>query len=170
MVSAARKIHSNLLSRRLTLCRSADLSQSRMYRSPSGTPLLWLYLPPAEEHGSVRCLRTKKPTRIRVSAKCWHYLSSRQVTLQVLSARVSLTSVFGMGTGGPSQQSTPTRLEGLPLHLCQSLTALTACNSGTSSPACQRLFLFIANLRGRNRFVCNWELVTRTGFEPMLTA
>ena len=40
---------------------------------------------------------------------CWHYLSSRQVTLQVLWARVSLTSVFGMGTGGPSPQSTPTR-------------------------------------------------------------
>ena len=39
---------------------------------------------------------------------CWHYLSSRQVTLQVLSARTSLTSVFGMGTGGPSSQSIPT--------------------------------------------------------------
>ena len=41
---------------------------------------------------------------------CWHYLSSRQVTLQVLSARTSLTSVFGMGTGGPSSQSKPTCL------------------------------------------------------------
>ncbi len=40
--------------------------------------------------------------------KCWHYLSSRQVTLQVLSAQMSLTSVFGMGTGGPSSQSIPT--------------------------------------------------------------
>ena len=39
---------------------------------------------------------------------CWHYLSSRQVTLQVLSAQMSLTSVFGMGTGGPSSQSIPT--------------------------------------------------------------
>ena len=39
---------------------------------------------------------------------CWHYLSSRQVTLQVLSAQTSLTSVFGMGTGGPSPQSIPT--------------------------------------------------------------
>ena len=39
---------------------------------------------------------------------CWHYLSSRQVTLQVLSAQTSLTSVFGMGTGGPSSQSIPT--------------------------------------------------------------
>ena len=30
------------------------------------------------------------------------YLSSRAVSSQVLSARQSLTSVFGMGTGGPS--------------------------------------------------------------------
>ena len=39
---------------------------------------------------------------------CWHYLSSRSVSRQVLSAQVSLTTVFGMGTGGPSPQSTPT--------------------------------------------------------------
>ncbi len=36
------------------------------------------------------------------------YLSFRAVTSQVLSARVSLTSVFGMGTGGPSPLATPT--------------------------------------------------------------
>ena len=40
--------------------------------------------------------------------KCWHYLSSRAVARQVLSAQMSLTSVFGMGTGGPSLQSIPT--------------------------------------------------------------
>ena len=39
---------------------------------------------------------------------CWHYLFSRPVTRQVSSAELSLTSVFGMGTGGPSIQSTPT--------------------------------------------------------------
>ena len=52
----------------------------------------------------------KKPPRVSeaVFLSCWHYLSSRQVTLQVLSARTSLTSVFGMGTGGPSSQSIPT--------------------------------------------------------------
>ncbi len=33
--------------------------------------------------------------------ECGNDLSSRQVTLQVLSARQSLTSVFGMRTGGP---------------------------------------------------------------------
>ena len=35
-------------------------------------------------------------------------LFSRAVTSQVSSAQTSLTSVFGMGTGGPSLQSTPT--------------------------------------------------------------
>ena len=39
---------------------------------------------------------------------CWRYLFSRPVARQVSSAQVSLTSVFGMGTGGPSPQSTPT--------------------------------------------------------------
>ena len=39
---------------------------------------------------------------------CWHHLFYRSVARQVSSARVSLTSVFGMGTGGPSPQSAPT--------------------------------------------------------------
>ena len=43
---------------------------------------------------------------------CWRYLSSRAVARKVLSAQVSLTSVFGMGTGGPSLQSTPTVCSG----------------------------------------------------------
>ena len=33
---------------------------------------------------------------------CWRNLSFRAVTRKVLSAQTSLTSVFGMGTGGPS--------------------------------------------------------------------
>ena len=36
------------------------------------------------------------------------YLSSRRAAPQVFSARVSLTSVFGMGTGGTSPSLTPT--------------------------------------------------------------
>ena len=36
------------------------------------------------------------------------FLSSQDVAVQVFSAPVSLTSVFGMGTGGPSPLSTPT--------------------------------------------------------------
>ena len=37
-----------------------------------------------------------------VGLLCWRYLSFRAVSSQVLSAEASLTSVFGMGTGGPS--------------------------------------------------------------------
>ena len=37
-------------------------------------------------------------------------LSSRSVSRQVFSALVSLTSVFGMGTGGPSPLKAPTIL------------------------------------------------------------
>ena len=39
------------------------------------------------------------------------YLSSRAVARQVLSTQVSLTTVFGMGTGGPSPPSAPTKRE-----------------------------------------------------------
>ena len=38
------------------------------------------------------------------------YLSSRTVASQVFSARQSLTSVFGMGTGGPSALITRTKI------------------------------------------------------------
>ena len=54
---------------------------------------------------------TKKPHSFECGL-CWRYLSSRAVTSQVLSAQMSLTSVFGMGTGGPSSQSTPTHVDG----------------------------------------------------------
>ena len=46
----------------------------------------------------------EKSERIKRSLfliECGNDLSSRQVALQVLSARQSLTSVFGMRTGGP---------------------------------------------------------------------
>ena len=36
------------------------------------------------------------------------FLSSRDAAVRVLSAQVSLTAVFGMGTGVPSPPSTPT--------------------------------------------------------------
>ena len=45
--------------------------------------------------------KEKEPS-FRLTLVCWHYLSSRAVTRQVLSAQMSLTSVFGMGTGGPT--------------------------------------------------------------------
>ena len=49
----------------------------------------------------------EKSTYIPVSAFLFisSFLSSRAASSQVLSAFVSLTSVFGMGTGGASQLS-----------------------------------------------------------------
>ena len=44
----------------------------------------------------------KKRVKPQLDSLCSRYLSSRAVTRQVLSAYMSLTSVFGMGTGGPS--------------------------------------------------------------------
>ena len=69
----------------------------------------------------------KRTHSFRVGYKCWRYLFSRPVTRQLSSAHMSLTSVFGMGTGGPSSQSTPTIYLFLPAHystvstLCQVL-------------------------------------------------
>ena len=94
--------------------------------------------------------KEKSPAGWRDFFICWHYLSSRQVTLQVLSAQMSLTSVFGMGTGGPSSQSIPTCFDGVdPSSLCQNPLWILTTN----------LILYLISL-----------LVTRTGFEPMLKA
>ena len=53
-------------------------------------------------------LGIRKTVAWTVILMCRHYLSSRAVASQVFSAQVSLTAVFGMGTGGPSLQSAPT--------------------------------------------------------------
>ena len=50
-------------------------------------------------------IQEKKTPQLTLWGMCSHYLSSRAVARQVLSAQMSLTSVFGMGTGGPSSQS-----------------------------------------------------------------
>ena len=59
----------------------------------------------------VKCVQKGKPTEeSRWACRCWRYLFSRPVARQLSSAVMSITSVFGMGTGGPSCQSTPTLL------------------------------------------------------------
>ena len=45
-----------------------------------------------------------------LSVQVGDYLFSRAVSSELSSAQVSLTSVFGMGTGGTSPSSTPTDL------------------------------------------------------------
>ena len=62
----------------------------------------------AVRNSPVDCCRQKKNPLFRAGSKCWRYLFSQPVTRQLSSAQMSLTSVFGMGTGGPSSQSTPT--------------------------------------------------------------
>ena len=52
------------------------------------------------------------------------FLLSRAVTSQVSSAPTSLTSVFGMGTGGPSLSSTPTTFIAVSLRLIYNTTVV----------------------------------------------
>ena len=72
-------------------------------------PVRWTVL---GEHDSVnrKPLQDTRKTSVKDGGLCWRYLFSRPVARQLSSAQVSLTSVFGMGTGGPSPQSTPTVL------------------------------------------------------------
>ena len=91
---------------------------------PVASPFLVLALPiflcrqsivPAELGPEPYVMICKKSAcRWQADFLCWRYLSSRAVTRKVLSAKVSLTSVFGMGTGGPSPQSTPTSSRQIP--------------------------------------------------------
>ena len=51
-----------------------------------------------------------KAASFRLRLECSHYLFSQPVTRQLSSAYMCLTSVFGMGTGGPTWQSIRTHL------------------------------------------------------------
>ena len=69
-------------------------------------------------------------------------LSFRAVTSQVFSAPLSLTSVFGMGTGGPSASSTPTILLYLVFPYLRSLYHLHGDSCGNRTR--------VAGVRGRS--------------------
>ena len=64
-------------------------------------------------------------------------LFSRAASSQVSSAHVSLTSVFGMGTGGPSPLKSPTIFYLLVPNLC-----LLELYSFNFNPACVGIVLF----------------------------
>ena len=66
----------------------------------------------AAENMPVACFRQERSPDCSVEALCSRYLFSQAVARQVSSAQMSLTSVFGMGTGGPSSQSTRTLMDG----------------------------------------------------------
>ena len=107
-------------------------------------------------------LETKTPTAGAVGL-CWRYLSSRAVTRQVLSALMSLTSVFGMGTGGPSSQSTRTFFSSRSHQIKAQLR-------GFDLEATNHDIVEVSRLRDTKPDIMYEELVTHTGFEPMLTA
>ena len=61
-----------------------------------------------------KVIKTKKREAIQKESSLFCVgvdLFSRPVARQVSSAQVSLTSVFGMGTGGPSPLKTPTAFD-----------------------------------------------------------
>ena len=100
-------------------------------------------------------LTVRRSTDWAKGAKCWHYLFSQAVARQVSSAYMSLTSVFGMGTGGPSWQSIPTSFDGnQPIFYVKILTDSNSKKIITPTVYTVNGFL----------------MVTHTGFEPMLTA
>ena len=76
--------------------RSCEVLCSRYLSSRVGQRIV---LPSASVR---RTLAGRKKPPPFCGGLCSRYLSSRAVTRQVLSAYMSLTSVFGMGTGGPS--------------------------------------------------------------------
>ena len=81
--------------------------------------------------------RHRKSSTLRCGALCSRYLFSRPVTRQLSSAYMCLTSVFGMGTGGPTWQSTRTLLDGFHHHICQMLSHLTPLHYSTVFLPCQ---------------------------------
>ena len=104
---------------------SAKFLKKKKHQDCSWYSLYWHYLAfrvgqglsvPWEQSGGLSQAlfvgKRKKHQDLSWCFLCWHYLSSRAVARQVLSAQASLTSVFGMGTGGPSLQSIPTLVDG----------------------------------------------------------
>ena len=67
---------------------------------------------------------------------CWRYLSSQAVASQVLWTEMSLTTVFGMGTGGSSPSLTPT----LPFYLGRIYSVYTSYEGVPSKPNNTQLF------------------------------
>ena len=92
-------------------CRQAQLGlyiQRRQQKEKHPHKWMLVFALPITKycHAVRRCpvdtCKRKKRARISPDSLCSRYLSSRAVTRQVLSAYMCLTSVFGMGTGGPT--------------------------------------------------------------------
>ena len=79
------------------------MGKERLYRSSETEASANQY-----SHSILSNVKTRTSERCGSLTGVGDYLFSRAVTSQVSSARQSLTSVFGMGTGGPSASMTPT--------------------------------------------------------------
>ena len=106
------------------------------------------------------------PKRLNLFLMCRHYLFSQAVASQVSSAQVSLTAVFGMGTGGPSLQSAPT--SSTQTSLCSLQPTVKAHNAALC-------LLFPSNplalgFDGSPIYFCPKEVVTRTRVELVFAA
>ena len=102
-------------------------------------------------------------------------LSSREPALRVLLALMSLTSVFGMGTGGPSSQSIPTYMDGIQPIIY--VKVLMNSNSKIITPTIETVKYFFGDpyrirtdvngVRGRClNHLTNGPLVHLQGLEP----
>ena len=107
-----------LLKRRLTavfgMGNACERPQCRIQRAGVGAAVEMRRVIASKTHFGHRkrgkFVQSKRPGRkVQVFLCVGVYLSYRVASNQVLSARVSLTAVFGMGTGVPSPSSTPTR-------------------------------------------------------------
>ena len=80
---------------------------------------------------------------------CSRYLLSQAVARQVSSAQMCLTSVFGMGTGGPTSQSIPTHM-GWAFDPSFIVKSLSASNSKEIiAPSNSAVKNFLANFWGK---------------------
>ena len=87
-----------------------------------------------------------------------NYLLSQAVTRQVSSTLRSLTSVFGMGTGGSSLLSSPDFFEVIPSKLNNTTSDFQQINSSELSAL--TLFLPFLNLRSSPRTISIGQLNT----------
>ena len=106
----------------------------------------------------------QKADSFRCPPLCRRYLFSRSVSRQVSSAQMSLTSVFGMGTGGPSSQSTPTHFS------LKRKVSKRNFNTFFSLPFSSTISHYIQFGRPCQAPKAGEKVVTRAGIEPTFAA
>ena len=116
--SPSRRYYRELSSAKYLRCISAKTKKKTAILSDCGLPCWQLPIFPAIPSRAVvsqvsplhQCKNQKENRNPYQTAvfRVGSYLFSRAVASQVSSARQSLTSVFGMGTGGPSAPMSPT--------------------------------------------------------------